>query len=167
MTPAAPAARWCIDHAFVFVAPGAPEASALESLGLRESFRRHHPGQGTANLCFCFDNAYLELLWLEDAAEADSCALNRSAWAARAAWRDGGASPFGLALRSDDPEAILPVPAWNYAAPFLPAGQVIPVALASDDPRQPLLFRSPGGARPCTGRDYWTCSQSGNGIVAR
>lgn len=33
----------------------------------------------------------------------------------------------------------------------------IPVATASDDPRQPLLFRSPGNARP----DQWTDGRAG------
>lgn len=122
-----------------------------------ESFRRRHPGQGTANLCFCFDNAYLELLWIEDAAEAASCALARCGLAARADWRNSGASPFGIALSSDDPAAAFPLPAWDYAAPFLPAGQSIPVALASDDPRQPLLFRSPGAAGP----ESWTDGRAG------
>jgi hypothetical protein len=48
-----------IDHLFVFVEPPATEAAELEQAGLRESFRRRHPGQGTTNACFCFDNAYL------------------------------------------------------------------------------------------------------------
>ena len=152
-----PEAGWEIDHVFVFVAPGAPEAAALTKLGLAESFRRPHPGQGTANVCFCFDNAYLELLWIADAGEAVSCALARSGLAARAGWRNTGASPFGIALRSADPAAALPFPSWNYAAPFLPAGMTIPVATASDDPRQPLLFRSPGNARP----DQWTEGRAG------
>lgn len=56
-------ASLALDHLFVFVEPGAPERAALERAGLRESFRRRHPGQRTANVCFCFDNAYLELLW--------------------------------------------------------------------------------------------------------
>jgi hypothetical protein len=152
-----PEAGWEIDHVFVFIAPGAPEAAALTKLGLTESFRRPHPGQGTANACFCFDNAYLELLWIADAHEAATCALARSGIAARAGWRQTGASPFGIALRSADPAAALPFPSWDYTAPFLPAGMTIPVATASDDPRQPLLFRSPGNARP----DQWTDGRAG------
>lgn len=148
---------WSIDHLFVFVAPGALEAAALTRLGLVESFRRAHPGQGTANVCFCFDNAYLELLWVADADEAATCALARCGLAARADWRRTGASPFGIALRSADPGAAAPFPCWDYAAPFLPAGMAIPVATAGDDPRQPLLFRSPGNARP----DRWTDGRAG------
>lgn len=150
-------AGWAIDHVLVFVAPDAPEVARLTSLGLAEDFRRAHPGQGTANVCFCFDNAYLELLWLTAPAEAASCTLARSALLARADWRRSGASPFGIALRSEDPDASLPFASWDYAAPFLPAGMTIAVAMASDDPRQPLLFRSPGNARP----DQWADGRAG------
>lgn len=150
-------AGWAIDHVFVMVTPEAPEVARLTALGLAESFRRAHPGQGTTNACFCFDNAYLELLWLTAPTEAASCALARSGLAARADWRRSAASPFGIALRHPDPAAAPPFPAWSYAAPFLPAGMSIPVATASDDPRQPLLFRSPGSARP----DRWTDGRAG------
>jgi hypothetical protein len=151
-------AGWAIDHVLVFVAPEAPEIDTLAALGLAESFRRAHPGQGTANACFCFDNAYVELLWLADAAEAASCGLARSNLLARAGGRHSGASPFGIALRHPDADAPLPFPHWDYAAPFLPAGMSIPVATASDDPRQPLLFRSPGNVRP----DRWTDGRAGD-----
>jgi hypothetical protein len=52
-----------LDHIFLMVRPGALEASGLARAGLCESFRRDHPGQGSSNLCYCFDNAHLELLW--------------------------------------------------------------------------------------------------------
>ncbi|HEY0836833.1 MAG TPA: VOC family protein [Azospirillum sp.] len=139
-------------HVFAFVTPGAPEAAALEAAGLRESFRRAHPGQGTANACWCFDNAYLELLWVEDAAALAGPAIARTHLAERARWRETGASPFGIAVRGATPFA-----AWTYAPPYLPAGLSIPVALSAEDPRQPFLFRSPGDARP----DAWTDGRAG------
>jgi len=140
-----------IDHLFVFVQPQAPELARLADAGLQERFRRDHPGQGTANVCCCFDNAYLELLWLHNADQAHDPAVARMQLVERAAWRTSGASPFGIALRTG-PSEPLPFETWDYAAPFLPSGMSIPVALASDDPRQPLLFRSPGSQRP----DHWT-----------
>ncbi len=149
---------WAIDHVFLMVAPEVPELDRLRGLGLAESFRRAHPGQGTANACFCFDNAYLELLWLTAPAEASSCDLARSGLPARAHWRRSGASPFGVALRHTDPAARLPFESWDYRAPFLPAGMTIAVAVASDDSSQPLLFRSPGVARP----DGWTDGRAGD-----
>ena len=140
-------------HVFVFVTPGAPEAAALDAAGLRESFRRAHPGQGTANACWCFDNAYLELLWVDDAAAVSGPPIARTRLAERARWRETGASPFGIAVRG-----AMPCAAWDYRPPYLPAGLSIPVALSSEDPRQPFLFRSPGDARP----DAWTDGRAGD-----
>lgn len=133
-------------HVFTFVDDAHAAEAALSRLGLVESFRRRHPGQGTANLCACFDNAYLELLWPEDEAELGTVQIVRTRLAERARWRDTGACPFGIALRGR-----MPVPFWEYRPPYLAAGQGIAVALASEDPRQPFLFRSPGNARP----DAW------------
>jgi hypothetical protein len=65
-----------------------------------------------------------------------------------ARWRATGASPFGIALRAPGPPRAFPLTAWQYAPARLPAGMTIPVAVASDDPAQPLLFRSPGAAPP-------------------
>lgn len=151
------AGRLSLDHLFVLVEPGAPERVALEREGLREGFRRRHPGQGTANVCFCFDNAYLELLWEEDREEIASPVVARTRLAERAAWRRTGASPFGVAVRADPPGAPLPFATWDYRPPYLPEGAVIDVALASDDPRLPLIFRSPGASRP----DAWTDGRAG------
>lgn len=139
-------------HLFVFVADPAAALDILTRTGLAESFRRRHPGQGTANVCACFDNSYLELLWAEDESELISAPIVRTRLAERARWRETGASPFGIGLRR------LRVPAWDYRPPFLPEGMSIPVALASEDPRQPFLFRSPGEARP----DAWTDGRAGD-----
>lgn len=140
-----------LDHVFVFIDPDGPEPATLAALGLNESFRRAHPGQGTANACYCFDNAYLELLWLTDAAEAGGAAAARLQLAARAGWRRNGASPFGIALRGGEARGALPFPTWDYRPSYLPDGQSVPVAIFSDDPAQPLVFRSPGDSRP----DAW------------
>lgn len=146
-------------HIFVFVEPDVPEAELLTALGLRESCRRDHPGQGTANVCFCFDNAYLELLWVTDHAAVSSPVVTRTGLAERADWRNNGASPFGIALRGDSPA---PFPTWHYTPPYLPEGMSIPVALSSDRPEQPLLFTSPGNARP----DEWKDGRAGQRQIA-
>jgi hypothetical protein len=139
-------------HLFVFVADRAAAEQAFAACGLVPSFARSHPGQGTANLCACFDNAYLELLWCEDENELASAPVVRTRLAERARWRETGASPFGIGLRGH-----LPFPSWEYRPLYLPEGMSIPVALASEDPRQPFIFRSPGSVRP----DAWTDDQAG------
>ena len=138
-----------LDHLFLWVEPEAAEAErACSALGLLESFRRDHPGQGTSNLCYCFDNAYLELLWLRDPSEAERPPAARTGLAARANWRNSGASPFGIALRGTEVGGALPFDCYDYPAPYLPAGRAIAVARSSDDPRRPFLFKSPGSRRP-------------------
>lgn len=141
-----------LDHVFLFVDDAG--AAGLDRLGLRESFRRDHPGQGTANRSYCFDNAYLELLWLREEAEARAPAVARTGLAERARWRENGANPFGIALRST---AALPFDCWDYRPTYLPDGMAIPMALFSEDPAQPLVFRSPGEARP----DQWRDGRAG------
>ena len=59
-----------IDHIFVLTDTDAPSAGALLRLGLTEGPPNRHAGQGTANRRFFFDNAMLELLWVENVDEA-------------------------------------------------------------------------------------------------
>ncbi|MEO1223172.1 MAG: VOC family protein [Pseudomonadota bacterium] len=151
-----------IDHVFVFTAPEATqEIERLNAAGFVQSNRRRHVGQGTANACYCFDNAYLELLWPVDVAELAAPAVSRTRLGERSRWHETGASPFGLAVRPKD-GGTLPFVTWPYEAPFLPAGRSLPVAVASDDPAQPMLFQSPGTARP----DQWANGRAGNRQVA-
>jgi hypothetical protein len=140
-------------HVFVFVDSRAAALDALAACGLAQSFGRSHPGQGTANVVACFDNAYLEVVWAENTTELVSVPVSRTRLAERSRWRETGACPFGIALRGG-----LPFPSWEYRAPFLPEGASLSVALASEDPRQPFMFRSPGDVRP----DGWTDGLAGN-----
>lgn len=146
-----------LDHLFVFVAPeeAAPGGDAFEglaALGLEPSFRRRHVGQGTANLCYAFDNAYLELLFVADEAELQSSSLNRARFAERSAWRRTGASPFGIACRG-----ILPGESWTYRNPDFPPGVSIAISKESDDPTLPFVFSSPGKTPPSA----WTDGRAG------
>jgi hypothetical protein len=141
-----------LDHVLFFVDPDVPQVGALNAAGLCESFRRRHSGQGTANACYCFDNAYLELIWETDPTEIRAPPVARLRLAERAAWQRTGACPFGIAVRKYSSGSQLPFEVWEYFPPYRPAGTIISVAAASDDLRQPLLFCSPGGLRP----DTWT-----------
>jgi predicted metal-dependent HD superfamily phosphohydrolase len=139
-----------IDHLFLFIEPEGTEIDALRRLGLTETYRRAHPGQGTANACFAFDNLYLELLWLTSEAEARSGPIARTRLWERSQWWGAGACPFGIAVRGD--LAGAGVPTWGYRPPYLaqvlPAGMNIPVATDSDDPALPMVFVSPGTEPP-------------------
>jgi hypothetical protein len=133
-----------LDHIFIFIEPNGPEIGQLKALGLQETYRREHPGQGTANVCFAFENAFLELLWITDPIEAASAAITRTGLLARSQWRTDGTCPFGIAWRGGG-EAI---PTWSFEPPYLPAGVSIPVAIDGDDPYQPMMFTFPGTVPP-------------------
>lgn len=123
-----------LDHVSIFTTVDAPEAVALEALGLQRlgSVTRHGnsstgPGQGfgTASTSFFFANAYLELFWSYDPAQTE-----RSVKAAgldvdaRMRWRQTGAAPFGVMLRPSDEAAPLPFATTSLRADWMP-GEVL------------------------------------------
>jgi hypothetical protein len=119
-----------LDHVFVMCDVGAPEADALVALGLHEGSANTHPGQGTACRRFFFENAYLELVWVADPAEAQSAGVARARLWERWSARRAGVSPFGIVLRGGpDPDATHPTwPTWSYRPQWLPDDQVIEIA---------------------------------------
>lgn len=139
-----------LDHIFVCVCVGAPEAARIVSLGITEGRSNTHPGQGTSNRCFFFHNGMLELLWLHNEAEARSSATERTRLFERWTQRKTGACPFGLCFRSKDPLASAPFPGWDYTPRYMPTATSIHIAGNSDTLTEPMLFYIPGLARPDT-----------------
>src|SRR5262249_59045833 len=88
-----------LDHLFVCVAAGAPEAEHLVQFGLMEGTPNVHRGQGTANRRFFFQNAMLELLWVENLIEAQSEQTAPTQLWERWSARLAGACPFGTIVR--------------------------------------------------------------------
>jgi len=136
------------DH--VFICSDNPQAAerALTDFGLQFSRRRIHCGQGTANACAFFDNAYLELLWRHDDDELQSEVVGPVGLWQRVRWRETGASPFGIAFRPEGNE--VPVETWPYLAPFLPAGANLPIVTPLFRWQEPLAFISPASQAPVT-----------------
>jgi hypothetical protein len=117
-----------LDHLFICVQPEAPEAEHIKEFGLIEGRRRPHPGQGTTNVCFFFQNAYLELLWLCNAEESKSPIVRPTGLWERCRWRETQACPFGIAFRRVASDSLeLPFSTWNYYAPFLQSGSAIAI----------------------------------------
>lgn len=146
-----------LDHIFVFVdpaetKPGGGIFDRLAALGLEPSFTRRHVGQGTANLCYALDNAYLELFYVVNEEELKATPLGRADFLARAAWRQTGASPFGIACRGP-----LPGESWTYRNADFPPGVSIAISVEGDDPLMPLAFSSPAHAPPVE----WTDGRAG------
>jgi Glyoxalase-like domain len=144
-----------LDHVFVCCAVGAPEAALLARRGLREGSSNTHAGQGTANRRFFFSNAYLELLWVNDPAEAQSeDVLPTQLWE-RWSHRNQGACPFGIVFRPrTDLSVETPFPSWSYRPPYLPSGLSIEVGreMAMSEPQLFYLpfarNRDPSGREP-------------------
>jgi hypothetical protein len=123
-----------LDHVVLICDPGAPQADALRALGLHEGSPNVHHGQGTANRRFFFNNAYLELLWVDNLAESRAEPAFRTRLWERWLRRHDGACPIGIALRPADPadaEVPPPFPTWAYHAPYLPSQVSIGIALST------------------------------------
>lgn len=130
-----------LDHIFIMCAVGAPEAAALDRLGLKEGSSNTHPGQGTACRRFFFRNFYIELIWVHNPEEAQSGSVRRTRLWDRWSRRCAGACPFGVLLRAGSGDGRLgaPFPTWKYVPEYLPAGFAIEVA--QDTPlTEPELF---------------------------
>jgi hypothetical protein len=135
-----------LDHVFVLTRVGAPAAARLIEFGLTEGSSNVHPGQGTSNRRFFFQNAMLELLWVHDPAEAcipRPCATRL--------WERGtlpGSSPFGVCFRpASGEQAAVPFPAWKYQPLYLPESLVIEVG-AETPLSEPMWFYLAFGLRP-------------------
>ena len=128
-----------IDHVLIFSSTGAPEAERLIAFGLTEGSPNRHSGQGTANRRFFFDNAMLELLWVENPEEALSEGICRLGLWERWSRRGAGACPFGICYRpASEPGIAPPFKSWHYQPPYAPI--TIAVAVTSDNFNEPLLF---------------------------
>jgi hypothetical protein len=137
------------DHVFICASAGAPEADRLVEFGLTEGTRNAHPGQGTANRRFFFHNAMLELLWVQDAAEAQSELVRPTRLWERWAGRSGGACPLALCFRPKSQHAGKPpFPTWEYHPVYLPETQSFGVATNADVLTEPMLCYLAFGRRP-------------------
>jgi len=150
---------YALDHVFVCCAEGAPEAERLIHLGLTEGAPNTHPGQGTACRRFFFENAYLELVWVTDAREAQAEPAARTRLWSRWSQRAAGASPFAVVLRpAAGGEVAPPFASWAYHPSYLPPHLAIHVAEAAPlgEPaffylgfaRAPALVDAPPRAHP-------------------
>ena len=133
---------WELDH--VFIATTDPQLESLASdFGLTFSERRTHRGQGTANACAIFENAFLELLFGVNRDELESETVRPLALSERVRWQDTGACPFGICFRPTEPvqeDTQLPVETWPYRPSYVPAGSSIPVVTPPRSLSEPVVF---------------------------
>ena len=147
-----------LDHIFFFVKDTSAAERLAASLGLTETYRRKHPGQGTANICYCFENAFLELLYVTDEAEVKTSCIERTGLYERSEWRSLGTSPLGISWRLRPDEEEEGFETWSFNPPYMPSGIGIEVSVDGDDFNQPMMFRSPGR----TATIEWPLDRRGN-----
>lgn len=174
---AAQGARLELDHAYVLVPPGGADAvKALEHAGIAiDTAAVRHEGEGTTSLVAFFENAYLELMWVDSSVAVDSAhQLDLAEFRRATAWRETGASPFGVGLhflsgtladlavphRQDAiPETnpptfyvILRQPAESLSADafIMPQDRAVTSWIARYRSRQPARFTHPAGLRRIT-----------------
>lgn len=154
-----------LDHVFICTDAGAPAAEKLIQFGVREGLPNRHPGQGTANRRFSFLNAMIELLWVDDACEAQSELTRPTLLWERWSGRNRGACPFGICVRSSEPHSKeVPFPAWEYRPAYLPEPLAMHIAdtgieepmwvylnFLSRADREKHFTENPRGAREITG----------------
>lgn len=137
---------WELDHLLLLAQPGAPEGNRLVALGLTEGSPNVHPGQGTANRRFFFQNAMLELIYVTDEAEVRSPLVAPTQLWERSRWRQTAASPVEICIRSTDDDAP-PFTTVDYRPSYLPDDGSIPFARGTLLV-EPGLFINPYGGRP-------------------
>src|SRR5690348_10839908 len=139
-----------LDHVFICCTAGGAEADGLLRLGLLEGSSNTHPGQGTENRRFFFDNAFIELLWVSNPSDAQSPLTRRTRLFERWSQRAAGACPFGIGFR---PAGTMvekpPFPSWQYAPAYLPSGFSIQFAEGTSL-QEPELFYLPWPRRSDT-----------------
>ncbi len=126
-----------LDHLFVLGPLNAPVADRLAALGFVEGPPNTHPGQGTANRRFFFENLMLEFLWIHDPQECESGAAQKM----RLVQRQALGSPFGFCLRPTSPNTdAKPFAGEAVPMPYLPQGRAVFVGDNVENVHEPLCF---------------------------
>jgi hypothetical protein len=166
-----------LDHVYIVVKPGGQaEMAALRAAGFTvRSQPQRHDGQGTASVAAYFENAYLELLWVDSSVSVDDAHRSSFAWFRSAQdWATTGTIPFGIGLRrvggdtaqvgvpvirepaswlpADQAYELLRQPAEEHAADVfvVPASAAVPVWIARRREMAPQLFVHEGRAHELT-----------------
>lgn len=132
-----------IDHIFIVSTQAGAEADELVRFGLTEGSSRRHPGQGTQNRKFYFENFFLEILFIVDAEELSRPAIETSGLTRRMHFQQTGLAPFGLCLiNTPDTDSVFES-AYPYQPDYFPEGMCIDVLSHEAHPSLPWMFRLP------------------------
>ncbi|MEO0468003.1 MAG: VOC family protein [Bacteroidota bacterium] len=132
-----------IDHIFICSSRQGEEANELVEFGLTEGSSRVHPGQGTTNRKFYFDNFFLEILWAHDKGELKGSPTAETRLWERIEFRESGAARFGLCLVNTPETDPLFSQAHRYQPQYFPEGMAIDVCAFPHQLSLPWTFRLP------------------------
>lgn len=132
-----------VDHIFIFSARQGNEAQALVNAGFTEGSSRIHPGQGTVNRKFYFENFFLEILWIHNEEEIKSPGTNPTKLWERSQFRINNYSRFGVCLVNTETTDTLFKTSKIYEPQYFPQGMVIDFIAHDSMPWLPWTFRLP------------------------
>ena len=136
------------DHVFVLVEPQAQVADRLLDVGLREGPSIAHPGQGTANRRFFFDNGMLEFLYVHNVEEARKGPARDLHFPERSdKGNPANPSPFGVIFLPSESAEInsdrMPFSGWHYQPDYFPPPTGFHVGTNSQNLAEPLCIFFP------------------------
>ncbi len=131
-----------LDHFFVIVDPNGKVADLLLKFGMKESFCRDHPGQGTSNRRFELSNSMFEIIWVRDADEANNGPGKELKFVER--YKRHDASPFGIVLnRKCAADSGTPFDGWTYQPDYFEYPMSFHVGANSCNLLEPLCIYVP------------------------
>ena len=110
-----------LDHLFIFSSRRGAEADVLLQQGFVEGSSNTHPGQGTANRRFFFENAFFEWAFVVDETEVKSEVVDPTFMWERSQWKASSFSPFGMCIRFVKDQSVFEN-ALRYAPYYMPEG---------------------------------------------
>ena len=132
-----------IDHIFIFSNNDGKEADKLVEFGFIEGSSRIHPGQGTINRKFYFENFFLEVLWVIVETEIQSELTSKTKLWERSQFDKNDFSPFGLCLVNSELTDKLFEDSQIYQPNYFPKGMSIDIITNEKNPNLPWTFRLP------------------------
>ena len=132
-----------LDHIIIFSQNQGQEADELASFGLTEGSNRIHPGQGTRNRKFYFENFFLEIVWVSNETEIRSESTAPTGLWERANYKINGCSPFGLCLGASNDTHELFEDSLKYCPVYLKEGQAFYIITNKENPFLPWICRLP------------------------
>ncbi|MGY3795401.1 VOC family protein [uncultured Aquimarina sp.] len=132
-----------VDHIFIFSDNNGKEADDLLNFGFIEGSSRVHPGQGTTNRKFYFENFFLEVLWVINEKEIQNDITSPTTLWERSQFTKNGYSRYGLCLVNSEATDQLFENSEVYQPDYFPKGMSIDIISNNENPVLPWTFRLP------------------------